>query len=238
MWPVWSSACRQRDHKACTAARTVLDGDAAVVAGDDVVDDRESEPGAPGAAGSGFVESCETFEHVGSPFWRDAGAVVGDDQGRLGAALGELDVDGRVWRGGRRCRSGCARRGGARRRSPTDLGGRNPAGVDGDRRAAAALGSLRARCRRGRPAQIAGWACRRRCGRAARRSSIICCSPTISSSWLRRVAAASAPPDRAHRLRARHASASAACAARGTRRRRTAAGVGPIVRAVRASRSS
>ena len=69
------------------------DGDGAVVVGDDVVDDGESEARAAGVSGSGGVESYEAFEDALPVGRGDARSIVGDGQTDGACCRLERDVD-------------------------------------------------------------------------------------------------------------------------------------------------
>ena len=73
-WRVYG-ACELDDD--CRAVwLDAIDSDVAVVTEDDVVDDGESEAGAPAVAGSGVIEADESFEHPLPVLGGDAGSII------------------------------------------------------------------------------------------------------------------------------------------------------------------
>ena len=152
-----ASGRREPYAEAGPADRGVLDRHRPAVLLGDRLDHREAEPEATGVAGPTVVEPGEPVEHPLAVLGGDARPVVVD---------GELDGVGRrrraarrppsSWRGGPRCRGGCARRaraargGRARARRTRGRCRRVPAAAAPCRPGPARRGRSRGACRRAR----------------------------------------------------------------------------------------
>jgi hypothetical protein len=93
-WVERRSSGRKSDDHLSAAELALPDRDAAAVRGDELGDDRESEPAAAGVAGvvgSGGVEADESFQDSSAIWLRDAGSVVVDGQDDGAVVGGEAE---------------------------------------------------------------------------------------------------------------------------------------------------